>query len=76
MNSNHRKNESARVFYFVMLLQLMFLSTKTFPQDYTFNQLKIEDGLSQSTVLASLQDSKGYMWFVTRSGLNKYDGYK
>ncbi|MEO8231143.1 MAG: two-component regulator propeller domain-containing protein, partial [Ignavibacteriota bacterium] len=31
---------------------------------------------SQSTIFASLQDSEGYMWFATRSGLNRYDGYK
>lgn len=44
-------------------------------QEYNLRQLRIEDGLSQSTIFASLQDSKGYMWFVTRSGLNRYDGY-
>lgn len=45
-------------------------------QDYNLKQLRIEDGLSQSTIFASLQDQKGYMWFATRSGLNRYDGYK
>jgi ligand-binding sensor domain-containing protein len=45
-------------------------------QDYLFHQLRIEDGLSQSTILASLQDINGYMWFATRSGLNRYDRYK
>lgn len=33
-------------------------------------------GLSQSNVLCILQDSRGFMWFGTREGLNKYDGYK
>jgi ligand-binding sensor domain-containing protein/two-component sensor histidine kinase len=45
------------------------------PQDYTFRQIKVEDGLSQSTVLTSLQDSRGFMWFGTIDGLNRYDGY-
>lgn len=45
------------------------------PQDYKFRQLRVEDGLSQSTVFASLQDNIGFMWFGTSSGLNKYDGY-
>ena len=31
--------------------------------------------LSQSNVICILQDSKGFMWFGTRDGLNKYDGY-
>jgi ligand-binding sensor domain-containing protein len=42
---------------------------------YTFRQLKVEDGLSQSTILTILQDKKGYMWFGTGNGLNKYNGY-
>ncbi|QQS35408.1 MAG: hypothetical protein IPM56_14315 [Ignavibacteriales bacterium] len=43
--------------------------------EYVFNQLTIEDGLSQTTVLSITQDHKGYMWFGTAFGLNKYDGY-
>jgi ligand-binding sensor domain-containing protein/signal transduction histidine kinase len=32
-------------------------------------------GLSQSSVRCILKDSKGYMWFGTYYGLNKYDAY-
>lgn len=45
-------------------------------QDYKFTQLKIEDGLSQSTVYSIIQDKKGFMSFRTDNGLNKFDGYK
>ena len=38
--------------------------------------ITIEQGLSQSTVQAIIQDSQGFMWFGTQDGLNKYDGYK
>jgi ligand-binding sensor domain-containing protein/two-component sensor histidine kinase len=55
----------------VLIPELLF-STE---QDYSFRQYGIEDGLSQSTVFASLQDKIGFMWFGTSSGLNKYDGY-
>ncbi len=48
-----------------------------FSQNSTdFSQISINEGLSQSTVRAILQDSEGYMWFGTQDGLNKYDGYK
>ena len=41
-----------------------------------FEHLQTDAGLSQSNVLSILQDSRGFMWFGTRDGLNKYDGYK
>ena len=40
-----------------------------------FEHLSIEHGLSQSSVYSILQDRKGFMWFATADGLNRYDGY-
>lgn len=42
---------------------------------FFFSHLGVEDGLSQVTVLNIFQDSDGYLWFGTRNGANKYDGY-
>jgi signal transduction histidine kinase/ligand-binding sensor domain-containing protein/DNA-binding response OmpR family regulator/HPt (histidine-containing phosphotransfer) domain-containing protein len=39
-----------------------------------FEHLTTRDGLSQSTVNAILQDSQGYVWLATESGLDRYDG--
>ena len=39
-----------------------------------FKRITINDGLSLSSVYAIYQDSKGFMWFGTEDGLNKYDG--
>jgi signal transduction histidine kinase/ligand-binding sensor domain-containing protein len=44
-------------------------------QNLRFERISIEQGLSHSTVNCILQDSKGFMWFGTEDGLNKYDGY-
>ena len=47
-----------------------------FPQrNIDFEQIGIADGLSQNTVYAILQDSRGFLWFGTEDGLNRYDGY-
>jgi ligand-binding sensor domain-containing protein/signal transduction histidine kinase len=44
-------------------------------ENLRFEHLSLEQGLSQSSVLSVYQDTKGYMWFGTLDGLNKYDGY-
>jgi len=41
---------------------------------HTFEQITIDDGLSQSEVKCIQQDNKGYLWFGTLYGLNRYNG--
>jgi signal transduction histidine kinase/DNA-binding response OmpR family regulator/streptogramin lyase len=59
-------------------MAIMFLANKSYSGTsgpYKFGQITNKDGLSQSEVLCILQDNKGFMWFGTLDGLNKYDGY-
>jgi signal transduction histidine kinase/ligand-binding sensor domain-containing protein len=49
-------------------------SAKVSVSDLKFTHLTTNDGLSQSNVTAILQDRRGFMWFATRDGLNRYDG--
>ncbi|MDY4149923.1 MAG: response regulator [Paludibacteraceae bacterium] len=44
-------------------------------EHYLVNHYSIDDGMSQNTVMAILQDKQGYMWFGTWDGLNRFDGY-
>ncbi len=44
-------------------------------QDVQFERLSFKDGLSQSSVMCILQDGRGFMWFCTEDGLDRYDGY-
>jgi len=44
--------------------------------DIKFEHLTPQDGLAQVIVGTILQDSRGFMWFGTRGGLNRFDGYK
>lgn len=44
-------------------------------QQYQFSRIDISQGLSHSQVNTIFRDSKGFMWFGTMSGLNRFDGY-
>lgn len=44
-------------------------------QNLKFEHITTADGLSSSTGIEIFQDSRGFMWFGTIDGLNRYDGY-
>lgn len=58
------------IFLFLFLLMAM----NGHAQGLKFKHIGVEEGLSNSTIECIFQDSRGFMWFGTRDGLNKYDG--
>jgi len=48
----------------------------SFAYPASFEHISVESGLSQSTVHCILQDRKGFLWFGTDTGLNRYDGHR
>ncbi|HEX6428139.1 MAG TPA: two-component regulator propeller domain-containing protein, partial [Niastella sp.] len=55
---------------------LFNLSTPLYATDYPVTTyLGIDQGLSNNSVRCIYQDRKGFMWFGTYDGLNRYDGY-
>lgn len=63
-------------FYRILLL-LVTVSFSIYPQQQNiqFDRYSVEEGLSQSSVNFIFQDSRGFMWFCTQDGLNRFDGY-
>ncbi|UCE20320.1 MAG: SpoIIE family protein phosphatase [Gemmatimonadota bacterium] len=62
--------------YIIFFLTVLFsVNLNAQHIDVQFKHLSIEHGLSQSNVQAILQDTRGFMWFGTEDGLNRYDGY-
>src|SRR4028119_1022573 len=62
-------------FLFVLLVVLIG-GTVTFSQDIFFNKVLPPDGRSFMHVTGMVQDRQGYMWFTTKKGLFRYDGYQ
>jgi ligand-binding sensor domain-containing protein len=64
---------------FNLMFVITFLSNSFLVQaqgdDLIFEQIFLEQGLSQSIVKCILQDREGFMYFGTEDGLNRYDGY-
>jgi signal transduction histidine kinase/ligand-binding sensor domain-containing protein len=44
-------------------------------RSFLFDAFTIDQGLSQGTAVTMLQDKRGFLWFGTQDGLNRYDGY-
>lgn len=57
--------------WLVCFFLLPFLSSAA---DMPVRTIGIESGLSNNSVTGVYQDHKGFMWFTTYDGLNKYDG--
>ncbi|MFD2888703.1 hybrid sensor histidine kinase/response regulator transcription factor [Chitinophaga cymbidii] len=45
-------------------------------QQILFRKYSVAEGLPSSTVRAIAQDDQGYMWFGTKNGLSRFDGYQ
>ena len=61
--------------FIVMLCVLMGVLSLSAHEHYVIQHYSIQNGLSQNTVMAILQDKQGFMWFGTWDGLNRFDGY-
>ncbi len=46
------------------------------PRTLRFEQLSVEHGLAQESVLAIVQDRQGFIWLGTQAGLTRFDGYR
>ncbi|MFT3827263.1 MAG: two-component regulator propeller domain-containing protein [Chitinophagaceae bacterium] len=59
----------------IWLLLPGFLLLNAQPAPVQFSHIDISHGLSNNQVNCVIKDNKGFMWFGTIAGLNRYDGY-
>ncbi|MBI9071045.1 MAG: hypothetical protein JEY94_05580 [Melioribacteraceae bacterium] len=62
--------------YHFLIFLLIMLTSFSKGEEVKFERVSVDKGLSHSSVFAIHQDSKGFLWFGTQNGLNKYDGYE
>lgn len=53
---------------------LLFTYISSFCIAQTYKYLGVEDGLSNRRIYAIQKGPKGYMWFLTHNGIDRYDG--
>src|SRR5690554_57170 len=66
----HYKNGSTLFFLLLTCISLTANDSR-----YFFQNIGLDEGLSNTTVISIAQDRDGLIWFATFDGLNKYDGY-
>ncbi len=54
---------------------MLVFAYSTTAQSYSFRNYQVENGLSNNTVYCNIQDTSGFLWFGTKDGLNRFDGY-
>lgn len=61
---------------FILSFVLSFLTLAAAGRPYYFRHYRNENGLSNNTVVACIQDHRGFVWFGTKEGLNRFDGFQ
>lgn len=67
-----------RIRFYICVSALIFISVARISGQRLpkAEALTVEDGLNFRDVTAIVQDKQGLMWFGTKQGLNRYDGYQ
>jgi ligand-binding sensor domain-containing protein/two-component sensor histidine kinase len=65
-----------RSILYIIVLCLLSAAVSAQNKQYVFNRFSVKDGLASNYVHSILQDKKGFMWFGTASGIQRYDGKK
>lgn len=60
---------------FFGVVVLLFVGECLWGQQILFRNYSVEQGLCSNTVWCINQDQQGYMWFGTKNGLSRFDGY-
>ena len=64
-----------KIYYLILLMIFPFVLIYPQTGQYKFRHITPKDGLSSHNVRCIIKDSRGFMWFGTTDGLDRFDGY-
>ena len=60
----------------ILILGIASLRSSAQSAEYQFSTLNFTNGLSNNHITSLYKDPRGFIWFGTMSGLDRYDGYQ
>jgi signal transduction histidine kinase/ligand-binding sensor domain-containing protein/DNA-binding response OmpR family regulator len=61
---------------FILTVLISLFSILVDGRSYYFRHYRNDNGLSNNTVMACIQDRRGFTWFGTKEGLTRFDSYQ
>lgn len=74
MESKYQRTYILKLIFFIPIFFL--ITAKGLGNNYNFDRINIDHGLSNRIVHDIFKDSKGLLWICTENGINQYNGYK
>ena len=77
MNRKLKNNITINIvmLFTIMITLINTIKIDAYQENIQFNNITIDDGLTQATCEVLFQDSDGFIWIGTNDGLNRYNGY-
>ncbi|HUX58987.1 MAG TPA: two-component regulator propeller domain-containing protein [Bacteroidales bacterium] len=69
-------NALRRSFWILLFSIVVIFQLNAQPQNFKFDHLTIDDGLSSNRIRSIFRDNKDYLWIGTDVGLDRYDSYQ
>lgn len=61
--------------FMLLLSSFVCLAQRFTPDNYIIEYIGMDNGLMHNFVDDIYRDERGFVWFATRSGLSRFDGY-